>query len=103
MGRVFAARHKGELLCLFGVAPYGVLRGAPWLLATPALDHHAKALVRDGRDVVCWMREQFPVLVNYVHAENARSVAWLARLGFTIAPPAPYGPRGALFHKFTMG
>jgi len=32
----------------------------------------------------------------------SRSVCWLARLGFTIHPPEPYGCLGEMFHRFEM-
>lgn len=103
----YAALCDGEVLCIFGVAPlrpYLLLedRGAPWLLATPAFERHSRSLIALTPAYIQQMLGAYPKLENFVHAENLRAVRWLRRLGFTLAPAAPYGPNGAPFHRFEM-
>ncbi len=94
----------GELAAILGVAPLNILGGigSPWMLGTPVLDRHARILVRESRVYIARMLTAFPHLVNFVHAENATSVRWLRRLGFTLHEPVPYGAKGELFHPFEM-
>jgi hypothetical protein len=91
-----------HLIAVFGVAPISDRVGSPWMLGTDRLDHHAKSLMRLSPPFIRLMRDAFPHLVNFVHAENRKSIRWLSRLGFTLSPPQPYGARGELFHPFEM-
>lgn len=97
-----AVSSGDHLIAVFGVAPLGDLAGSPWLLGTERLDHHAKSLMRLSPPCIVQMLQAFPHLVNFVHAENRKSIRWLSRLGFTLSPPQPYGVRGELFHPFEM-
>lgn len=94
----------GRLAAVIGVTPLNLLAGvgSPWMLGTPVLDRHHRILVRRTPDYIASMLQVFPHLVNFVHARNLTSVRWLARLGFTVHPPVPYGPCGELFHPFEM-
>lgn len=95
----------GEPIALFGVAPISLLQGvgAPWLLGTDAVKKQARTLVVKGRWYVALMDKEYPGgLCNFVDARNTLSVRWLRSLGFTLHPPAPYGGRGAPFHKFEL-
>lgn len=98
----WSAFADGELGCIIGVSHSGKGVGAPWMLGTPVLDQHSRVLVRQTPRYIAAMLREFPTLVNFVHAENHTSVRWLRRLGFALSAPAPYGPLGALFHKFEM-
>jgi hypothetical protein len=93
-----------EPLAVFGVTPLSLMggSGAPWLLGTGRVFTARSALVRDGRRYVQRMLAVYPHLYNYVDARNTRSVRWLARLGFHIHAPAPYGVAGLPFHRFEM-
>jgi hypothetical protein len=95
----------GEPFALLGVAPLNLLagQGVPWLLATDRADRFPRALLVEPRRLIPQMRRLYPELVNYVHAENVRSIGWLRRLGFAIEPARPFGARGEPFHRFTMG
>lgn len=94
----------GELACLFGMAPIGLLgeTGAPWLLGTPVIERHPSALIRFAFPYLAEMLADRPHLVNYVDARNAKSIRWLKRLGFTFHPAAPYGAAGLPFHRFEL-
>ena len=94
----------GQLAAILGVAPINLLGGvgSPWMLGTPVLDAHSRVLVRTTPPYIAEMRQAFPVLFNFVYANNTTSVRWLKRLGFVVHPPQPYGPHGAPFHYFEM-
>lgn len=92
----------GEVACIVGATWSGEGMGAPWMLGTPLVERHARVLMRKTPHYIGLMLLAFSHLHNYVHAENKTSVRWLRRLGFTLAEPQPYGPRGALFHPFEM-
>lgn len=93
----------GRVVALFGCSPVGALvspYGAPWCLGTDQLFKQASALMLVSRRYIHECRLKFPALVNYVDAENDLSIKFLAALGFHFDEPAPYGARGALFHRF---
>lgn len=101
-----AAWVDDELACIFGVAPLGgrLLSpiGVPWLLGTDTLLKHRRTFVRLYQPHIARMLGLYPHLLNFVHAENAAAIRWLSGAGFSLAPAAPYGPRGAMFHRFEM-
>lgn len=92
----------GVPVCMFGVCPGEMMEGRPWMIGTVDLEKYAVIFLRRCRLQVERMLEIRPVLVNYVASENARAIEWLEWLGFTIETPIPWGPRGALFHRFSM-
>lgn len=92
----------GVPVCMFGVSPGEMMEGRPWLIGTADLDKFAVIFLRRCRLQVERMLQIMPVLVNYVSADNVRAIEWLTWLGFTIEAPIPWGPRGALFHRFSM-
>ena len=100
----WTAEIDGELAAVLGVAPINFIGGvgAPWMLGTLVLDAHARILVRETPDYIARMLRAFPHLINFVHAENATSIRWLRRLGFTLHAPQPYGRAGALFRRFEL-
>lgn len=94
----------GEVAALAGLAMQPLLGGVamPWLLTGRPVDRHRKAFLRLTRDRTHRMLADHGTLVAEVHAEYREAVRWLAWLGFTLAPPRPLGPVGALFHQATM-
>lgn len=101
---LIAAEVDGELAALFGIAPLGVMagHGAPWMLATPLADQHARAWLRDAPQWLRLIGDGWSVLRNHVDARNARSVRWLRRMGFKVGQAAPWGWAGLPFHPFEM-
>lgn len=99
---VFTIDIDGAPAALFGVTelnPHlGV--GAPWLLATPALDRHPRVLITEGPEYIRRLRNQWPILVNFVHAKHHRSIRWLRWLGFNLHPAEAHGVAGEQFHRF---
>lgn len=86
---------------LCGVAGGGLV----WLLGTPALlgsASHRWQFLRAGR---VWVNRMLGIcgqLHNWADARNVQTVRWLRTLGFTVHPPAPFGPVGLPFHHFQM-
>lgn len=95
---------EGRLAMVLGVTPLSLVTGSgsPWALGTDLVQAHRRALIRLVPAYIRTMLRAYPHLENHVHTENAVAVGWLRRAGFTLEAPAPYGPRGALFHRFTM-
>lgn len=69
---------------------YGQRTGVVWLLTTDACRARALAfhcLARRFLDACGW-----DVLQNHVDASYGSALRWVKALGFTVAPPAPWGP-----------
>lgn len=95
-----AISNDGTVFGMYGVADVQGL-GSPWMVASPEVYRYSKALVKDGREWVRQMQSRYPVLFNFVHADNAASIAWLRKLGFTIGELVPdYGAGRAPFYLF---
>lgn len=75
---------RPEAMC--GVTPLSVVegRGQPWLLMTDTAARHRKALVRLGWIYTQALHRHYPILENWVHADNSPSIRWLTRLGYAI-------------------
>lgn len=73
---------------MFGVKASDVLSGigVAWMLGSEECSAHKFTMVRVGCRAVREMLEAFPVLVNYVPATYARSLAWARSIGFTVGP-----------------
>jgi hypothetical protein len=99
-----AISASGVPIAIGGVTTVSLLSniGSPWLLATDDLQLHRSALVLLGRKYTAAMLEQYECLENAVDARNATSVAWLQRIGFKLADPAPAGALGLPFRKFSI-
>jgi hypothetical protein len=95
-----AVGDSGEPFGIYGVTTVDGM-GSPWMVATPEVYQHTKALVKDGRKWVAEILPRYPMLFNFVHAENTRSIAWLRALGFTLGEMVPqYGAHKAPFIFF---
>jgi hypothetical protein len=73
------------------IAIFGVLThqkwsevGVVWLLGTPLLKEYRMQFLRNSRDWVQWMHQKWPILHNYVYAENRLHITWLKWLGFKL-------------------
>lgn len=92
----------GDLIALFGVAPLphaeGV--GAPWMLATPALETVSRVFLRRCRAWIERIAEPFELLTNCVDARNAAHIRWLRWCGFVFLRRLRLGPEGRDFLEF---
>lgn len=97
-------RVNGKLVAVFGVSKLSALssQGVPWLLGTDLVERYAFAFARKNRIIVKQWQEQFPVMRNFVHADNEISIRWLRWLGFEIKKPIKYGTTNELFCPFEL-
>jgi hypothetical protein len=95
----------GEVAAILGLAlPSMTGRLASlWLVTGRPVGRHRKTFLRLCRARLAEVRRQWPVLVDYVHADYAEAHRWLEWLGFTIGPPEPYGQLGAPFCRASIG
>lgn len=96
-----AAFVGGAPLCVYGVGRPQLLsgEGVIWMLGTDLLPRHAHLFLRHSRGEVAKMAAGYRALTNMVDARNAVTLRWLAWMGFTIDPPAPYGRKRLPFHR----
>lgn len=82
----------GKPQAMLGVAALSLIDdlGSPWLLGTTELRRHARLFVKAGPPMVAAMHERFSRLMNYTHADNRVSIAWLSRLGFDFPGEVAY-------------
>ena len=83
-----AARLNGEPVAVYGLLVISLMGGvgSPWMLGTDEIGRHGRDLMRIARATVAEWQAVTPFLHNNVHAENAVSIRWLTRLGFTVEP-----------------
>jgi len=88
---------NGEVIGMFGVAS-NKQWATPWLLASDRITQIPLTFLRQSK---VWVNQlNYPLLMNYVHAENTLSIAWLKHLGFTFLRQVT-GARGrGLFYEF---
>lgn len=94
----------GEPAAIMGVVLPCLLgrTASPWLMTSPLVEREWNFFLRHCRIKVGEMLAEWDVLMNYVHADYRSAVRWLRWLRFTIDPPLPIAPQGALFHRFHM-
>ena len=100
-----ATIENGRPIGIFGVTPSDKLlgyKGTVFMLATNDLDKISRRFVRNSRKMVDYMLEFYPILENYVHNMNIKSITWLEWLGAKIYPARPYGLDNQLFRYFTF-
>lgn len=93
----------GEIAAMWGLG--GTLLsdiGHPWLLTTAAVERVPIAFVKVAKRELAAMLDQRRTLRNWVAADYAQAIRFLQVLGFTLAEPAPFGPKGLLFRQFEM-
>lgn len=100
----WTALEDGEAICMFGVGAPSLLsdQGAPWMLGTGRVERHGRRLVVEGRRYVGEMLALHPRLLNFVDERNAAAKRWLARLGFALGEPEPFGVASLPFRPFRM-
>lgn len=89
-------RLGSELVCAFGVQP-GPGYGIPWMLCTDVVERVPRhAMAAASRGVVDAWKADHSMLMNLVHAHNARAIRFVRWLGFTVEA-SPVGPGGDFF------
>lgn len=93
----------GEIAAMWGIGAAPLDRsGRPWLMTTGAIEKLPLTYLKQARREVREMLDCYPVLYNWVHADYTAAVRFLRMLGFTLEKAAPWGPTGAMFHRFEM-
>ena len=94
--------EDGSVVGMFGVCDSGVI-ASPWMLGTDrAVDKTTrKSFIPQAKDWVNQMSSIYPLLTNFVHAENKISMVWLKSLGFEfIKLDKEYGVGKQPFYQF---
>lgn len=102
---VWAARSEtGRMLALFGVAPVAVLGGvgAVWLLGTPGLAGHTRAMLRGSPSWLAKWFTRYDKLTNVVWEGNRPSVRYLRGLGFSFSERKTMPVSRAGYYVFAM-
>lgn len=100
--------YADELLAIWGVVPgkEGTLLtpspGVVWMLSGTAVERRRKTFWKASKQVVDWLRSEYPVLVNAVDARYERALRWAKKLGFDVHPARPFGPENRPFHPITL-
>ena len=100
----WAALLDGKPAAIWGAGPLSLLngKGSPWLIGTTAIEENPLVFLRLSRRYIVEIARVYQMLENHVDARNAKAIAWLAWLGFTIEGPSPYGVQQMPFHRFWM-
>ena len=93
---------RGVPVSMFGVVREEAGSGVIWMLGTDGLVQTKTEILEITKLVISTFLKSFPILHNYVHAKNEKSLRWLVRSGANIEPSTPYGVEGDLFHHFTF-
>lgn len=104
--RTRASFWNGELVACWGIAPRlpSTDEGAPWLLATDAVDQPdvRRAFVAHGNSEMRRLTAGFRHLWNLVHRDNVVARRWLRFMGFEFSDPREYVFSGEPFVRFEM-
>ena len=74
-------------IVIWGVAPMNSLLGTigmPWMVGTNAMEEWKGFIGKKSRCFIDLMHYLFPLLINYVHGENALALRFLRWCGFVI-------------------
>ena len=103
---VRTVRIDGRVAAVFGLSDGGTLLapyGVPWMLGTPLVARHRRALARLAPRYIRGMLQVYPVLRNLVHAENTIAIGWLRHVGARVHDATiPHPDTGEPFHLFEM-
>lgn len=92
--------EDGSIVGMFGVANCEVF-GSPWLLGTDKLIDTRAEFIPQAKQWVEKINNDYPLLLNFVHAENTVSKRWLKSLGFEfIKLISDYGVGREPFYQF---
>lgn len=93
---------EGGVEALGGLGALSPTTGVPWLVGSARLGDDPRWLLRESRRQLRRMLRRFAALENRVDARNAAAIRYLRALGVRLDPPAPHGPQGLPFHRFSL-
>lgn len=83
----YTIEHLGQVIAMFGAPPHPVVPsvGMVWLLGSDEISTKEvrTRFLRESRRWIDEVGQDFDLLCNMVHEENALHIKWLASLGFT--------------------
>ncbi len=77
--------------------------GYPWLVTAPGIETIPVSFVKEARAVVTQMLALKERLEGHVAADYRGACRLIEVLGFTLDEPMPFGPKAALFRRYSMG
>lgn len=91
-----------EPVAMFGCAPVEGMPhlGRPWLIGTQRMGERGIHVLRFAERFLSAIQRHYPVLENYVYAENTGAIRFIKRLGFTVDSAEPWGPLEKPFCRF---
>lgn len=91
-----------QVVAMFGAArlPGCGAAGIPWMLCTPRVKRHWRALTGLAPTYIARMLFAVPLLAHGVSTRNPKAIGWLRSVGFTVLPPQPMGLRGDILHPY---
>ena len=92
--------EDGSVVGMFGLS-VGEVYACPWLLGTDKLIETRREFIPQAKKWVEEMNDEYPLLINFVHADNTVSKRWLKSLGFEfIKLHKEYGVGRQPFYQF---
>ena len=76
--------NRGRTVGIFGVTPLDPKVGQVWMLGTDGLVDIKTSFLKNCRDVVKGMNEQYPQLCNLIDSRNEVHLKWIKWCGFKI-------------------
>jgi hypothetical protein len=90
-----------EPIAIFGAVPMAENTASIWLLGSGRIKNIQREFLRHSRSWVDKLNEKYPILTNFIYAENHVHVHWLRWLGFKfIRKIDKYGNFGLPFYEF---
>jgi len=96
--------ENGQPICIFGIYTDKLLgeNATVWCLASDDLEKIGRKFVKYSREFIDMMLQYYPMLFNYVDADNEKSIKWLQMCGADMKEPAPYGVENKNFRYFSF-
>lgn len=94
--------HNDKVIGMFGVSECDESGwGVPWLLGSDEIVDIGFQFLRESKHWIKGVQDQYPLLYNYVAAENTAAVTWLRFLGFKfIREIENFEDGGLTFYEF---
>lgn len=90
-----------EPIAIFGAAPIAENTASIWMLGSGRIKSIQREFLRHSHSWVDTMNDKYPILTNFIYAENLVHIHWLKWLGFKfIRKIDKYGNFGLPFYEF---
>jgi hypothetical protein len=103
----YTLRFNGEVAAMYGAGPLDdtllCARGVAWLLTGRAVARYPKAFWKHSLLGVGQLLSEFATLEQAIDARYEAALRWARRLGFTVGPALPLGPKASPFHHISIG